>query len=192
MHPVTSTSIVDESSGEIVGFHWKTSQRVVRDLWFISGIDPKTVFETLFSGVVKYGKWTGPAGERRQNYSKSVQGTGTRPDYLANRADLKNEGPLARNSRRLSGGGVGAQGQLTRGANWRSPETKYKRSRIVFAVTSIALTLVSLGAKLLELPAQSVVGSPVTLSLCVAYEEEFSRSFQLIWDSQLGLCKIIL
>jgi len=43
------------------------------------------------------------------------EGTGTLPDYLANRADKKNEGPVgkkiarkSRISRRLSGGGVGA------------------------------------------------------------------------------------
>jgi len=53
------------------------------------------------------------------------EGTGTRPDYLANRADQKNERPLGKkmarkssNSWRLSSGGVGAQGHLTQGANW--------------------------------------------------------------------------
>jgi len=45
------------------------------------------------------------------------EGTGTPPDYLVNRADKKIEGPLgkkiapkSRNSRRMSGGGVGAKG----------------------------------------------------------------------------------
>jgi len=45
----------------------------------------------------------------------------------------------------MSGGGVGAEGMVTKGANWRSPETKYKRSKIAFDVTSIALSLSRLG-----------------------------------------------
>jgi len=47
----------------------------------------------------------------------------------------------SRNSWRLSGRDVGAQGQLTQGANWCSPETKYKSSRIAFYITSIAFKL---------------------------------------------------
>ena len=43
-----------------------------------------------------------------------------------------------------------------------STGTKYKRSKIVFAVTSIALTLSPLGTELLENPAQ-FIGSPDTL-----------------------------
>jgi len=64
-----------------------------------------------------------------QKYHKDPregEGTGTRLDYLANGADQKIEGPLAkkiarksRNSWRVSSGVVGAQGQLTRGVNWR-------------------------------------------------------------------------
>jgi len=52
---------------------------------------------------------------------------------------------------------------VTKGANWRSPETKYKRAKNAFAVTSIALTMVPFGTKLLELPMQSLIGSPGTL-----------------------------
>ena len=44
-----------------------------------------------------------------------------------------------------------------------SPITKYKRHSNVFAVTSIALSLGHVGARLLELPAQSLIGSPRTL-----------------------------
>jgi len=51
--------------------------------------------------------------------------TWTRPDFLGNRADQTNEGLLgkknaqkSRNSRRMSCGGVAAQGQLTRSVNW--------------------------------------------------------------------------
>ena len=58
---------------------------------------------------------------------------------------------------------MSAEGMMTKGANWRSPGTKYKRSKNAFAVTSIALTLVPLGTKLLELPVQSLIGSPGTL-----------------------------
>jgi len=73
---------------------------------------------------------------------------------LANRADQKNEGPIgkqiarkSRNSRRVSGGGVVAEGMVTKGANWRSPGTKYKDSKMAFAVTSIALSLGHFGAR---------------------------------------------
>ena len=54
---------------------------------------------------------------------------------------------------------MGAEGMVTKAANWRSPGTTYKRSKNAFAVTSIALTLVLLGTKLLELPVQSLIGS---------------------------------
>jgi len=58
---------------------------------------------------------------------------------------------------------MGAHGQLTQGANWRNPRAKYKRSKNVFAVTSVALTVVHLCTELLQLPAQSLIGSPGTL-----------------------------
>jgi len=52
------------------------------------------------------------------------EGTGTRSNYLVNRGDEKNKGPLfttiarqSRNSRRVSSGGVGVHGQLTQSAN---------------------------------------------------------------------------
>ena len=54
---------------------------------------------------------------------------------------------------------MGARGQLTRGSNGLSPRTKYKRSKNAFGVTSIALSLVLNDIKLLELPAQSPIGS---------------------------------
>ena len=58
---------------------------------------------------------------------------------------------------------MGAHGHLTRGSNGLSPGTKYKRSKNVFAITFIALTLVHLCTELLQLPAQSLIGSPGTL-----------------------------
>ena len=95
---------------------------------------------------------------------------GTRPDYLANRADQKNQGrsgkkiaQKSRNSCRLSGGVVGEYGQLTQGPNFPSPGTKYKRSKNIFAVTSIAHTLVPLIPKLLVISAQFLIGSTGTL-----------------------------
>ena len=45
---------------------------------------------------------------------------------------------------------------MTKSANWRGPETKHKRSKIAFAVTSIALSLMLYGIKVLELPVQSL------------------------------------
>ena len=59
---------------------------------------------------------------------------------------------------------MGAQGMLTHLPNFPKYETKYKRSKIVFAVTCIVLTLAPLGNKLLKLPVQSLIGSPGTLS----------------------------
>jgi len=76
----------------------------------------------------------------------------------------------SRISRRARDGEVGAEGMVTKGANWRSPEIKYKRSKNAFAVTSITLTLVPLGNKLLELPVQSLIGSPGTLTAGSFYE----------------------
>jgi len=64
------------------------------------------------------------AAQYRIESPSTVEGTGTRPDYLVNRVLAKNEGPLARKSRngfRVSGGGVGAYGQLTRGSSGLSP-----------------------------------------------------------------------
>ena len=45
-------------------------------------------------------------------------------------------------------------GQLTQGSNGLSPGTKYKRSKNVFAVTTIAFALVPLVPNLLEIPSQ--------------------------------------
>ena len=58
---------------------------------------------------------------------------------------------------------MGAQGHLTRCSNGLSPGIKYTRSKNVFTVTSIALIVVRLCAELLQLPAQSLIGSPGTL-----------------------------
>jgi len=69
----------------------------------------------------------------------------------------------SRNSRRSRGGEVGAEGMVTKGAFLRCPGTKYKRSKNAFASTSIALILVPLGTKLLEISAQFLIGSPGTL-----------------------------
>jgi len=95
--------------------------------------------------------------------------TGTLRDYLAI------EGPQkSRNSCWLKGGSVGAHEQFTQGANWRNPRTKYKRSKNVFAVTIIALSLGLIWARLLELPGQSLIGSPGTPpqpARCVPPEE---------------------
>jgi len=63
----------------------------------------------------------------------------------------------SRNSRRARGGEVGAKGMVTKGAILRSPGTKYQRSKNVFASTPIALTLVPLGTKLLEISAQFLI-----------------------------------
>jgi len=103
------------------------------------------------------------------------EGTGIRPDYLANRADQKIEGPpgkkiarKSRNGRRARGGEVGAEGMVTKGAMFVVLELNTNNQRIsflqnAFALTSIALTLVPLGTKLLEISAQFLIGSPSNL-----------------------------
>ena len=58
---------------------------------------------------------------------------------------------------------MGAHAHLTRGSNGLSPEIKYKCSKNVFAITSIVLTVVRLCSELLQLSAQSLIGSPGTL-----------------------------
>ena len=59
-------------------------------------------------------------------------------------------------------GGVGGNGKLTRSSSGLSPETNTKFEKIFFV--SVALTLVPLGTKLLELLAQFLIRSPCTLS----------------------------
>jgi len=61
---------------------------------------------------------------------------------------------------------VEAHGQLKLGPNVPRPGTKYKRSKIVFAVTSIAFTIVHICTELLQLLAQSLIGIPSTLLGC--------------------------
>jgi len=56
-----------------------------------------------------------------------------------------------------SGGDVGAEGMVTKLANWWSPRTKYKRSKNAVAVMSTVLTF---GTTVLKLLVQSPVGSP--------------------------------
>jgi len=113
---------------------------------------------------------SGSTRPRNSHHGRRGEGTGTWPDYLANRAELKNEGAFgetnsrkSRNSCRVNGGGVGAHRQLTPGPNVPSPETKYKRSKNVISVLSIAFNLGHIWARLFELPAQSLIGSPGTL-----------------------------
>ena len=57
-----------------------------------------------------------------------------------------------------------AHGQLMLSTNVRLPETKYKRLQITFFVTSIAFIIVHICTELLQLSAQSLIGSPGTLA----------------------------
>jgi len=95
------------------------------------------------------------------------EGTGTLPDYLVNRADKKIEGPYIHWIWEIvvewTVGVVEAHGQLNQGENLRNPRTKYDRSKNVCSVTSIALSLGHIRARLLELTAQSLIGSLGTL-----------------------------
>ena len=100
----------------------------------------------------------------------TLKGNRTWPDYLVDRDDKKLRGhsrtktaQKSSNSCEVNGGIVGAHGQLTWGSNGLSPGTKLKRSKNVFNGTSIPFTDVHLCTELLQLPAQSIIGSPGTL-----------------------------
>jgi len=92
------------------------------------------------------------------------EGTGTWPDYMVNRADKKNRGHsgkiLARKSRNSCN--VNGQGYGYIEANLRNPRSKYKGSKNVVAVTSIALSLSHLAPRLLQLLAQSLLQNMVS------------------------------
>jgi len=55
---------------------------------------------------------------------------------------------------------VGAHGQLTQSAILHNPRTKYKCSKNVFSVTTIALSCAHICARLLQFLMQSLIGSP--------------------------------
>jgi len=58
-----------------------------------------------------------------------------------------------------------------------SPGTKYKRSKIFFSVICIVLTLANLGTELLQLPAQSLIGSHGTHYGCDLDESLYVKFF---------------
>jgi len=64
---------------------------------------------------------------------------------------------------------LGALGQLTQGAIFRNPRTKYKRSKNVFSVKSIALSCGRVWPQLLQPLAQSLIESPGTLVSTVRF-----------------------
>jgi len=69
----------------------------------------------------------------------------------------------SRNSCTVNGRYVGSQAQLTQSVILRNPRTKYKRSKNVFSVTSIALILANLRAIVIVSCAVSVVRVCVVL-----------------------------
>jgi len=98
------------------------------------------------------------------------EGTGNWPDYSVNRVLSKNEGRHAKNNLRKSRNScwvksesVGAHGQVDSELKWAQSWNQYKRSKNTSNVTSVALSLATLGIKLLELPALSPLRSPGTL-----------------------------
>ena len=93
----------------------------------------------------------------------------------------------SRNSCCVNGGGVGAHGQLTPGPNVHSPETKYKRSKNAFSVTFIALNCVRMCSRLLQLLAQSLIGSPGTLAVCKRFHDEMRPSHPVVEVSHTAL-----
>jgi len=114
-----------------------------------------------------------------------TDGTGTRPDYLVNHGQKKwgaiRGKKLHRNREivlNLMVGIVGAHGQLTQSAILRNPRTTYKRSKNVFAVTSIAFICARVCTQLLQPIAQSLIGSPGTLAPPSAFS-----LFNSAWES---------
>jgi len=109
------------------------------------------------------------------------EGTGTRPDYLAIRDDQKNA-TLEQHGNQIAG--LSAVGVWEHTDSWlktpigASPRTTYQRSKIVIAVISIALSWGHFGPRLLELAAQSLIGSPRGPSIYLV-----STIRQIIWPS---------
>ena len=68
----------------------------------------------------------------------------------------------SKNAYVVSGAGVGAEGTEVNLATDCHPETKYKRSKIAFTVTSIALSLRHIGTRWLGLLAESQIEGPGT------------------------------
>jgi len=71
---------------------------------------------------------------------------------------------------------MGEHGQLTQATNFRNNKTKYKRSNNVFAVASIALTVVHICTELLQLPVQSLIGAPGTLEAASPLSHQVTES----------------
>jgi len=98
-----------------------------------------------------------------------TEGNGKMKDYLVNRAKTKNEGQLgkkfAQKSRNSCWAAVGlwVHRDSSRGSNGLSPRTKYERSKYFFPFTSVALKCIRVCSRLLELLAQSLIGSPCPL-----------------------------
>jgi len=67
---------------------------------------------------------------------------------------------------------VGAHGQLTPGPNASSHGTGYKRSKKIFPGISIPLTLDHISTRLLEIPAQSLIGSPGATRILQAVHQD--------------------
>ena len=59
-----------------------------------------------------------------------------------------------------------AHGQLMLSANVRRPGTKYKLSKFIFSITSVAFIVVHICKELLQFPSRSLIGISGTLSRC--------------------------
>jgi len=70
-----------------------------------------------------------------------------------------------------------------------NPETKYKRSKIVFSVTTTAFTVVHICTELLQLSAQSLIGSSGTLPVrvlgCNNGIGGFHKNLVTFWGTKL-------
>jgi len=90
----------------------------------------------------------------------------------------------------VSGGDVGAQGMVTKSADRPGSGTNTKRSQIAWSVTSIALSLRSLGTQLLGLPAQSLKETSRTLTRVYHKFQEISFNRPLIQRCRLANLEI--
>jgi len=73
-------------------------------------------------------------------------------DLFGNGKKLCEKTGISRNICSVSSRGRGAEGMVTNNADKRCPATKYKRSKIVFAVSSMTRSLGHLRPRLLEFP----------------------------------------
>jgi len=98
---------------------------------------------------------------------RAMEGTGTRPDYLVNHDWKKLRGRSGQKIAHKSRNSCAVNDHDSQFCAILEPNTTYKGSKNVVAVTCIALSCAHMCARLLQPLAQSLRGSPGTLVRCI-------------------------